>query len=132
MKKIFKTFIISIIMLLLMQINYSYAVDSSIEIEGSIETAELINTNDVISEMDTSDSADRLTERAGKIVAIIRNIGIVVSVIALMIIGIKIMVSSAEEKSIYKQALPGYILGVLMVAAITMIPSLIYTVVSGW
>ena len=48
-----------------------------------------------------------------------------------MAIGIKEMTSSAEEKSIIKQALPVYILGVIMVVAITTLPSIIYNIVKG-
>ena len=52
--------------------------------------------------------------------------------IILMILGIKQMTASIEEKSIIKQAMPGYILGAIMVMAITWLPSLIYSVVSKW
>ena len=53
------------------------------------------------------------------------------SVVTLMIIGIKQMTASAEEKSILKQAMPGYILGAVMVFAMTVIPTLIYEFAKG-
>ena len=70
--------------------------------------------------------------KANIITTVIRNIGIVVSVIALMIIGIREMTASAEEKSIIKQAMPGYILGAIMVGAISFLPSLIYNIVKNF
>ena len=73
-----------------------------------------------------------LVNKASVIVAVIRNVGIVVSVIALMIIGIKAMTGSIEQKADYKKSLPGYILGVIMVIAITVLPSIIYEVVKNW
>ena len=48
-----------------------------------------------------------------------------------MIIGIREVTASAEEKSIIKQAMPGYILGAIMVFVITMIPTLIYNFSQG-
>lgn len=78
------------------------------------------------STMDTSE----ITDRANVIVTVIRNVGIVISVVALMYIGLKTMTGSLEEKSHYKQALPGYIVGLVMVAAITLLPSIIYNAVS--
>lgn len=67
-----------------------------------------------------------LFNKAKIIVALIRNIGIVVSVIALMLIGIRAMVGSAEEKADYQKSLPGYLMGAVLVFAMTMIPSIIY------
>ena len=71
-------------------------------------------------------------DKANIITTVIRNIGIVVSVIALMIIGIREMTASAEEKSIIKQSMPGYILGAVMVGAISFLPSLIYNIVKNF
>ena len=72
-----------------------------------------------------------LDNKAKIIVSVIRGIGIVVSVVSLMIIGIREVTASAEEKSIIKQAMPGYILGAIMVFVITMIPTLIYNFSQG-
>lgn len=74
---------------------------------------------------------NKIIDKANVITTVIRNIGIVCAVIALMVIGIKEMTSSVEEKSIIKQALPVYILGVIMVVAITTLPSIIYNIVKG-
>ena len=69
---------------------------------------------------------EELKSRADIVVTVIRNVGIVVSVVALMIIGIREMTAGAEEKSIIKQSMPGYILGIIMVVAVTALPSIIY------
>ena len=74
---------------------------------------------------DTSEEAE-LDARAKIITTTIRSIGIVVSVITLMVIGIREMTASAEEKSIIKQSMPGYVIGAIMVFAMTVIPTLIY------
>ena len=71
-------------------------------------------------------SKDEFNSRTKVVVAAIRGIGIVVAVVALMVIGIKQMTASVEEKSIIKQAMPGYILGVILVVSITFLPTIIY------
>ena len=70
---------------------------------------------------------DEISKRANAIVTAIRNIGLILAVIALMVIGFKEITASIEEKTIIKQALPGYLIGVIMVVAITSLPSFIYT-----
>jgi len=71
-----------------------------------------------------------IEQKANIIVKAIRNIGIVVAVISLMVIGLREMFLSAEEKSKYKESLPGYLLGVVMVVAVTMLPTLIYSIMN--
>ena len=70
---------------------------------------------------------DEISKRANAIVTAIRNTGLILAVIALMVIGFKEITASIEEKTIIKQALPGYLIGVIMVVAITSLPSFIYT-----
>ena len=69
---------------------------------------------------------DDFNNRAKIVVGAVRGIGIVVSVVALIVIGIKEMTASVEEKSVIKQAMPGYILGVILVVSITFLPTIIY------
>lgn len=64
----------------------------------------------------------------GPILGYIRNIGIVVSVIALMIIGVKFMLGSAEEKANYKETLIPYLIGIIILLAGSIIPSVIYNI----
>ena len=60
------------------------------------------------------------------VVGVIRTIGVMVGVISLMIIGFRALVGSAEEKAEYKKVMPGYIIGIILVVAITLIPEIIY------
>ena len=47
-----------------------------------------------------------------------------------MVIGIREMTASVEEKSIIKQSMPGYIIGAVLVMAMTTLPSIIYNAVN--
>ena len=54
-------------------------------------------------------------EKVGSnIAAIIRNVGIVLAVVILMILGIKYMVGSAEEKADYKKSMIPYLVGAVV------------------
>ena len=62
------------------------------------------------------------------IVGPIRVIGSFVSVLALIIIGVKYMFGSVEEKAQYKKTLLPYFWGAIMVFGITNIVSIIYDI----
>ena len=79
-------------------------------------------------EIDTGD-IEPVINIAGVIVNTLATIGIVVSVITLIIIGLKYMMGSVEEKAEYKKTMIPYIVGVVMVVAITQILKLIVELV---
>lgn len=72
-----------------------------------------------------------LKDKTNIIIGAIRVIGIIVSVGSLMVIGIKVIWGSAEEKANYKQQMMPWILGATMVFGITVIPTTIYEMVTG-
>lgn len=69
---------------------------------------------------------EKLSNRVGKILGIIRTIGTVTSVVMLIVIGLKFMLGSVEEKAEYKQSLKPYIIGALLLFTGTIIPQVIY------
>ena len=62
------------------------------------------------------------------ILSAVRNVGIVVSVAAVMVIGIKFMLGSVEEKAEYKRVMPGYLIGAFLVFAVTVLPDMVYNI----
>lgn len=60
------------------------------------------------------------------IVKVISTIGVVVSVVMLIVLGIKYMIGSAEEKATYKKTLMPYVIGAVLVFAASEIAQLIY------
>ncbi len=61
-----------------------------------------------------------------KIIGAFQAIGSIVSVFALVLIGIKYMTSSIEEKAEYKQTMIYYIIGAVLVFAISNISAMLY------
>lgn len=62
----------------------------------------------------------------GIILAYIRNIGIIASVIVLTVIGIKYMLGSLEQKADYKENMFIYVIGCFLLMMATVIPSIVY------
>lgn len=69
-----------------------------------------------------------LQEKAGYILGAINVIGVIVSVITLMIAGIKYMIGSVEEKAEYKKAMITYLIGAILVFSVTTIPNILYQI----
>ena len=72
--------------------------------------------------------SSKIQGKVGPILGVIRNVGIVLSVIFLMIIGVQAILGSAEERADYKKRLPKYLIGVIVLAAGSIIPQLIYNI----
>lgn len=63
-------------------------------------------------------------------VSVLRTVGIVLSVIVLMVIGVKYMLGSAEEKSDYKKSLLPYVIGAVLVFAASAFAQVIFEFVT--
>jgi len=74
---------------------------------------------------------ERLFEMGGRILGVINTIGIVLSVIILMVIGIQYMVGSVSEKAEYKKRMVPYLTGVILLFAATTIPNIVYTIINA-
>lgn len=65
------------------------------------------------------------------IVSILQIVGIVVAVVVLLVLGIKYMMGSAEEKAEYKKTMIPYLVGALLIFAASTIVNVVYTTFSG-
>ena len=64
-------------------------------------------------------------EKAGIVLGWIQYIGVIVSILALAIIGLKYMLSSVEAKAEYKKTMIPYVVGCFMIMGISIILALI-------
>lgn len=69
---------------------------------------------------------------SNKLIGIVQMIGSIVSVAALIIIGIKYILGSVEEKAEYKKTLKPYLIGAIMVFAITNVLAIIQDIVTSF
>ena len=70
-----------------------------------------------------------LTAKIGKVMGVIRNVAVVASVIVLMIIGVKYILGSVEEKSKYKENFMPLIIGIVVVVSATTVASFIFNAI---
>ena len=85
---------------------------------------------DITGNTDVSGSDDIGT--LGKsIVGILQTVGIVLSVIVLIIIGIKYMMGSAEEKAEYKKTMIPYIVGAALIFTASIFANVVYEFFNG-
>ena len=66
------------------------------------------------------------------IVTIMQTVGIVVAVVVLLVIGIKYMIGSAEEKAEYKKTMIPYIIGAILLFASTTIVNVVYNLANSF
>ena len=70
-----------------------------------------------------------IKEKGANIAGIIQVVGASVAVITLMIIGIRYIIGSAEDRAEYKKTMWPYILGAVIVFAISTLLNILYNVV---
>lgn len=66
--------------------------------------------------------------KANRFIEVIQVVGSIASVITLIIIGIRYMFSSVEEKAEFKKTAMGYVIGCVMVFAIVNLLNIIYDI----
>lgn len=76
----------------------------------------------------TQPSNTSITNVGNGIVTILTTIGIVLSVIVLVILGIKYMMGSVEERADYKKTMMPYVIGATLVFAASIIANIIYNI----
>lgn len=92
-----------------------------------VHAAETINTSDYDPILySTPQDTKTILNIGGKLWGILSAVGVIVSVIALAIIGLRTVFGSVEDKAAYKKAMMPYIIGLCMVAGISGITNLVY------
>ena len=75
---------------------------------------------------------DSISTIGNNIVKILQTAGVVLSVVILIVLGIKYMLGSAEEKAEYKKTMMPYVIGAALIFAASALAQVIYTFFSGW
>ena len=67
----------------------------------------------------------------GRILGVLQTVGVVLAVIILVILGIKYMMGSAEEKAEYKKTMVPYLVGAVFIFAAPIIANIVYNFVDS-
>ena len=84
---------------------------------SSVYADPIVNADDY--KPDELENAGKVATIGNTIIGGIQFVGSIVSVIVLIIIGIKFMVGSAEQRAEYKESMKPYIIGVIMLFLIS-------------
>ena len=76
-------------------------------------------------------NTQKITSIGNSAVRIVTTIGMVASVVVLVVLGIKYMLGSAEEKAEYKKTLLPYVIGAVLVFAAAAIASMVFQFASS-
>ena len=74
---------------------------------------------------------DNIINLGNSIIAVVRIVGVVIAVVILIVLGIKYMMGSAEEKADYKKSMIPYIVGAVLIFASTAIVGVVYDMASS-
>lgn len=74
----------------------------------------------------TFNNTANVTNFGRQIVAVVRTVGVLVAVVILLILGIKYMVGSAEEKADYKKSMIPYLVGAVLIFAASAVTGIVY------
>ncbi len=72
-------------------------------------------------------NTSQITSLGSQIIGIVTTIGSVVAVLVLVVLGVKYMMGSAEEKAEYKKTLMPYVIGAVLVFAASTIAGVIFS-----
>lgn len=98
---------------------------------STIVLADVKSDLDIISKGNDSAKADEVVKLGATIVTIMHTVGIVVAVVVLLVLGIKYMMGSAEEKAEYKKTMIPYLVGAILIFASTTIVNVVYNIANG-
>lgn len=114
MKKVTKILtIVLLVAMIVLSVSEVFAGSLITDIENSANT--------------TTVNMGTLPQTIGKVVAYIRNAAIIVGIVIILILGIKYMTGSVEEKAGYQKSFVPLIVGIIVVMAATSIASFLFS-----
>lgn len=81
---------------------------------------------DEIAKGNSSADTSKVVDLGKTVVTIMQTVGIVVAIVVLLVLGIKYMMGSAEEKAEYKKTMIPYVVGAVLIFASTTIVNIVY------
>ena len=119
MKKFTK--IISVVLMIMILASVATTVFASAD--PSFDPVNMTGKSDV--------NTSKITDMGNGAIKVVTTIGMVASVVVLVVLGIKYMLGSAEEKAEYKKTLLPYVIGAVLVFAAATIASMVFQFASS-
>lgn len=99
---------------------------------NQVNATQVINTDEYKPNQTEVTGATQFLNASNRLIGVIQVIGSLISVIALILIGIKYIIGSVEERAEYKKTLKPYLIGAVMVFAITNLLAIIQNIVTSF
>ena len=117
-----------IILIAICTIIFPYVVTATeiVVTEESVKVADDLNLGDLDQYKGKGEDAPQFIEKVNVIVSVLEAVGVILSVIILIVIGIKYMLGSVEERADYKKTMIPYLIGACMVFTVSLIPQIIF------
>lgn len=125
MKKTFKIIFVALIMMM------ALVSTSNVVLATNTTGSNMTTVIENIAKGDSTVETGKIQELGASIVTIMQTVGIVVAVVILLVLGIKYMMGSAEEKAEYKKTMLPYIVGAILIFASTTIVNIVYQLANG-
>lgn len=92
-----------------------------------------VDPDNIISSMGNSstDAPATLTDLGGKVLSILQIAGIIIGTIILVVLGLKYMMGSLEEKAEYKKTMIPYLVGAVIIFAAPSLAKGIFTLIGN-
>lgn len=90
--------------------------------------AATFSTGKIRSDNDLGNAGTQITNIGSTILTVVSNVGIVLSVVMLAIIGVKYMISSADERAEYKKNIMPYLIGAFLVFSASTVAKIVKTI----
>lgn len=130
------SFLLGILLMLPTQVRADDKIFNGASIVGSGQTdvsGTMTNPIDNPGAMDPGEPSGttQVAQIGGTIASAVNAVGVIVSVAALAVIGIRYMMGSADERADYKQTMVPYIVGAVLLFGTTTIVNIIYQVATS-
>lgn len=79
----------------------------------------------------TVSNSQNVTNIGKQIIGVVQIIGIIAAIVVLLVLGIKYMMGSAQEKAEYKKTMIPYVIGALLIFAASTLVNILYSVFSN-
>lgn len=104
---------------------------TTILLQTNVMAEEGLGLGELTNYAQQQDTSTKFVDKVSVILGIVQVAGSVIAVICLIVLGIKYMMGSVEEKAEYKKTLIPYVLGAIMVLGISNFIKLVYKVATG-
>ena len=92
--------------------------------------AATFNTSAINNNRDLGAADDKIEDIGSRIFTAVSNVGIVLSVVIVAVIGVKYMLGSVDERAEYKKSMMPYLVGAVLIFMASTIGKIIYTTFS--